>query len=380
MRQSAILLSTLLLLLAAACGSHTSKNSSEDAYTHVVYQPQYATGFRILSDGHSHDVVIESINPWQGADSVTTRLLIVRHDEAPADFHGQVIIGEPQRIVVMSSTFVAMLDTLGVADRIAGVSGIDYISNPHVQMRRDSIADIGYEASVDYEKLLALRPDLVILYGVSAPSPMESKLQQLAIPYIYIGDYLEQSPLGKAEWLVAMGEITGRRDKAIEIFSAIPPAYMSLRDSIARSGLTPPQVMVNTPYADSWFMPSTQSYMVRLIADAGGRYLYDRDTGNASSVIDLEEALRLTSQADLWINTGSARSLPELLQLAPRMADTRCVTQGNVYNNTARSTPTGGNDFYESAVIRPHVVLRDLITIFHPSADNPPLVYYQQLQ
>ena len=46
---------------------------------------------------------------------------------------------------------------------ITGVSGIDYISNPDIQARRDSIGDVGYEGNINYELLLSLDPDLVLL-------------------------------------------------------------------------------------------------------------------------------------------------------------------------------------------------------------------------
>ena len=117
----------------------------------------------------------------------------------------------------MSSTHIAMLDAIGETGRVVGVSGIDYISNPDIQARRDSVGDVGYEGNINYELLLSLDPDLVLLYGVNGASSMEGKLKELDIPFMYVGDYLEESPLGKAEWLVALSEVigNGRRAKSI---------------------------------------------------------------------------------------------------------------------------------------------------------------------
>ena len=115
-----------------------------------------------------------------------------------------------------------MLDVLGAVDRVAGVSGIDFISNRYIQAHRDSVGDIGFDGNINYELLLSLDPDIVLLYGVNGASAMEGKLKEVGIPYMYVGDYLEESPLGKAEWLVAISEIIGQRDKGIAIFRDIP--------------------------------------------------------------------------------------------------------------------------------------------------------------
>ncbi len=252
-------ISIAIWLLLSACG-HGHSNDVE--YADTLYTPVYAQGFAIYADKDGGRV-IESINPWQGSDSVTTQLHIS---------------DAPERIIVTSSTFVAMLDALDATDRIVGVSGIDYISNPRIQARRNEITDIGYEGNIDYESLMAADPDLVMLYGVNGASSMEGKLRELGIPYIYIGDYLEESPLGKAEWLVAVGEVINRREVAESLFAEIPERYNALKDRVAEINAQRPGVMLNVPYGDSWFMPSTGSYMAQLIDDAGGNYLYTKDS------------------------------------------------------------------------------------------------------
>ena len=273
-----------------------------------------------------------------------------------------------------------MFDAIGQIRRVCGVSGIDYISNPDIQARRDSIGDVGYEGNINYELLLSLDPDLVLLYGVNGASAMESKLEELDIPFMYVGDYLEESPLGKAEWMVVLSEVTGKREKGEKAFAAIPVRYNALKKKVADSTLGTPSVMLNVPYGDSWFMPSTQSYVARLITDAGGRYIYQKNTGNASIPIDLEEAYLLASDADMWLNVGMANSLDDLKASCPKFTDTRCFKNGEVYNNNARTNTAGGNDYYESAVVNPDIVLRDLVKIFHPELVQEECVYYKQLK
>lgn len=379
---SAILLTAVLLLASlASCGTRNTGGSSEE-FDQPTYLPAHASGFRILgAEGHE-SVILESFDPWQGADSMTTRLFIARGGEsAPDGFDGPVLNGEAKRIVAMSSTHIAMLDAFGETDRVKGVSGIDFISNPTIQSRRDSIGDVGYEGNIDYELLLALDPDIVLLFSTNGASRMEGKLDELGIPYAYIGDYLESSPLGKAEWLVAIGEIAGCRAEAEKVFADIPSRYEALKQLVAGAESSAPKVMVNAPYGDSWFMPSTESYVVRLIEDAGGNYLYARNTGNTSLPIDIEEAYRLASEADVWINTGTMKSLDELRAICPKFTDTKPFTTGNVFNNNARTGKGGGNDYFESAVVKPDIVLRDLIGIFHPEVlSDSCLVYYHRLK
>ena len=204
-------LSLLLLLVLAFTGCHNKSSKLAD-FNRTVYTPEYASGFDIKGADGKKSVLVTVTIPWQGADSITTNLFIARDDEeVPADFTGQMLKGDAERIVCMSSTHIAMLDAIGETGRVVGVSGIDYISNPDIQARRDSVGDVGYEGNINYELLLSLDPDLVLLYGVNGASSMEGKLKELDIPFMYVGDYLEESPLGKAEWLVALSEVIGKR-------------------------------------------------------------------------------------------------------------------------------------------------------------------------
>lgn len=369
----------MLTALLVSCNGNKSPKLSE--YNQTVYTPEHASGFDIRSADGRQSVLVTVTNPWQGADSVTTRLFIARDGEqVPEDFDGQLLEGDARRIVAMSSTHIAMLDAIGEVGRVVGVSGIDYISNSDIQARRDSIGDVGYEGNINYELLLSLDPDLVLLYGVNGASVMEGKLKELGIPFMYVGDYLEESPLGKAEWLVALSEVVGKCAKGEKVFADIPVRYNALKQRVAENALDAPSVMLNTPYGDSWFMPSVDSYVARLIADAGGDYIYKKNTGNTSTPIDLEEAYLLASAADMWLNVGAANTLDELKAACPKFADTRCFRNGDVYNNNARTNTVGGNDYYESAVVHPDLLLRDLIKIFHPELVEEDFVYYKRLK
>lgn len=383
--------SYILLLMVTLCvGCSSGEQFDSSLFTRKLYSPQYASGFEIRATEDGTATLIACHNPWQGAKDVTQYLLIDPEGRfnSSQSHNLQRIDGPARRIVCMSSSYVAMLSAIGKSEYTAGVSGIDFISDEYVNSNRDKVRDVGYDNNIDYETLLALAPDIVLLYGVNAASAMEVKLQELGIPYIYIGEYVEPSPLGKAEWVVAIAEIAGCREEGEKFFSEIPTRYNHLKE-LAASATSKPKVMLNTPYADSWYMPSTQSYIARLIADAAGDYLYDRDTDNTSATIDNEEAYLMAAKADCWLNVGQIYSLAELRSRYPKLADIECVKRGNVYNCTRRLSPAGGNDFWESGVIRPDIILSDLIKIFHPELLNeapneallePELYYYQRLE
>ena len=210
---------------------------------------------------------------------------------------------------------------------------------------------------------------------------MESKLEELGIPYAYIGEYVEEDPLGKTEWLIALSEIVGCREQGIVYFSEIPQRYEHLKSLAAATTSQSPKVMINTPYADSWFMASSTSYVARLIADAGGDYIYKKNTSNHSLPIDMEEAAILTTSADVWINVGNVTTLEDLCNQFPKFANMPCVKKGEVYNCDKRRAVGGGNDYWESGVVNPDIVLRDLIKIFHPELESDKeFVYYRKVE
>ena len=372
---SAFILDSLLLLVSCV----SNKKTSLEAFNQDIYTPEYASGFKILGAENVQSTLIQVFNPWQGAKDVEMSYFISRNGEqAPAGFTGPTIPAGAKQIVCMSSSYIAMLDALGQADRIVAVSGIDYVSNPYIIAHKDSIKDMGPE--MNYELLLGLKPDVVLLYGIGdAQTAVTDKLKELSIPYMYVGEYLEESPLGKAEWMVALSELTDSREKGIEIFSEIPKRYQTLKDLTA-SVEQRPTVMFNTPWNDSWIMPSTKSYMAQLVNDAGADYIYKENTSNSSAPIGLETAYGLIQKADYWINVGMASTLDELKAVNPKFTDAKSVREKTAYNNNLRLTATGGNEYWESAVVRPDIVLRDLIHIFHPELVSDSLYYYRHLE
>lgn len=389
MKAQHIFLTALAALATVSCGGR--KTYSVADFDREVYTPTYTSDFDIRGSADSCATLISVRNPWQGARQVEQHLLVLRHGaEAPADFDGQIVRVPVRRVVCLSSSHVALFDALGEVRRICGVSGIDYISNPYIRAHRlcGEVRDIGYDSNLDFEALAAMRPSIMLLYGVSGEnSVLTGKLRELNIPYIYIGDYLEPSPLGKAEWLMIAAELCDCRDRGLEVFGGIVERYGTTARRVGAyveerfPDITcRPKVLLNTPYRDTWFMPPARNYMVQLIRDAGGDTFTVSEEGNSSLPVDMEQAYLLAADADFWLNVGACHSLGQLIAQNPKFAGIPAVQQRQVYNNTRRQTPAGGSDFWESGAVHPDLILQDLAAILHPALGGDSLTYYKRLE
>lgn len=373
----------ILLLCALFALWGCPANTSTVVWGEVVYAPHFATGFEIVATEGS-STVLRVLSPWQGAVDAVKEVFISRDGEcAPEGFDGVVVEAAPERVVCMSSSHIAFVDALGEIESIVGVSGGEYITNPHITsgISEQRVREVGYDANINYEILALLRPDMVFIYGTSGEnSSVTAKLEELNIPYVYIADHAETSPLGKSEWVVALGELFDNREGAEEIFGNIAERYESLRLRMLDVEYRP-KVMLNAPYKDVWFVPAADSYVVRLIEDAGGSWLCADNRSKTSRPISGESAFVFLSQADYWLHTNAARTIAQLTAENPKFASTEVVRKRGVYNCTARNTAAGGSDFWESGALRADVVLADMIAILHPELSaGYTLYYYEQLR
>lgn len=364
----------IVLVTLVSCNSRGSNNAKR--FCDIAYIPTHASGY-IIEEDKDNNKLIRVTRPWQGEAIEEQTLAIFQSSEHAKGYDGQYIIGHASRIVCMSTSHIAMLDAIGKTKYIVGVSGKQYVVNPDISTN-PNIKDIGYDSNLDYEMLLSLRPDIVLMYGITAEnSAVTAKFKELNIPYLYLGDYTEQSPLGKAEWVVAMAEIAGCRANGEEIFRGIEQRYNTIKANISIESR--PKVMFNLPYQDVWYMPSDDSYMVQLLEDAGGEYIYKgKNSSGGAKAISLEEALLLVSCADIWLNPSQVTTLEELCASAPHFANTSVIKRGEVYNNNRIRTPHGGSDFWESAIVRPDVVLSDMAAIMRGEESN--LHYHHKLK
>lgn len=274
-------------------------------------------------------------------------------------------------IVCMSSSYIGFLDAIGCDSVATAVSGLAYVSDPEVQAHA---VDVGYDAALDYETILKLRPDLVLTYAVSAAEPPYlQKLRDLGIRTAVIHEHLESHPLARAEYIKFFGLLTGRKEQADSLFADIRDRYLSL----VKESDAPKSVLVNIPYADQWYIPGGDNYMTRLIQDAGGVVLGAVPGRFESSVISVEKAYELAQEADCWLNPGWCATRAQLRSVHPLFADFPVLGK-SVWNNTKQSTPGGGNAFWETGPAHPDLILEDLRAIF--DGTEVPGYYYFQLE
>lgn len=317
----------------------------------------FARYFDISKDGTS----VVTISPYDGSRDT------IRVD------------GCMDNIICMSSSHVAALDAVGADSLITAVSGIRYISDPDLRRRYEgngkALYDIGYEQSLDYERILSLHPGILVAYTVSGVEPPYiAKLRSLGVPVIVLHDHLEEHPLARAEYVRLFGTLAGCREMADSVFDAVRARYEALvRDTAVLTETK--KVLLNVPYGDAWYVPGADSYMSRIIRDAGGEVLGASPGTSSSRVISLEQAYLLSKEADIWLNPGHCRSrdgLSSLHQFFPSFGP--LAEDLPIYNNILRTTPEGGNDFWESGAMRPDLVLKDLKRIFRSESDS--LTYF----
>jgi iron complex transport system substrate-binding protein len=194
------------------------------------------------------------------------------------------------------------------------------------------------------------------------------------------GEYMEPTPLGRAEWVKFLAAFFNKERQAEELFQA---AVSSYEEMAARVKQIPdkPTVFLNAPFDGTWWVPGGESYLAAFLRDAGARYLWADIPSQGSQTLDFEAVYELAADADFWLNPGQWNNLNDGLAVDERLSEFRAFQEGNVYNNNASVNKYGGNDYWESGLTRPDVVLADLIKIFHPDLlPEHEFVYYQQLK
>lgn len=351
----------------------------------MARQSAQANGFLIEKSLKNAGVTKLTIfNPWEEARDVSVDYYLVNRDsEISASLAGKRIIRTPvQRVICLSTTHLAYLDVLGENKSVVGISGSQYISNPEIRDRMGlgNVPDVGYGQNLNYEVMIKLKPDLVLLYGIgSEVTSYSRKLEELGIPVVMVAEYLEETPLGKTEWVKFIGAFFEKGDMADEYFHKVEEEYYRLKD-LVKDKIHKPDVLVGSPYKDAWWVPGGNSYMANLIADAGGNYIGRKNTSHESYVISFENAIAWGNEAEIWINMGNLSTKSEVLAADQRFQSLKVFGNGKMYNNINRLSAHGGNDFWESGTVNPHIILRDLISIFHPGLVEDELVYYKEIK
>lgn len=265
-----------------------------------------------------------------------------------------------QRVAVVSTTHLPFFTALHIPEAIVGVAHADAIRDPALRerVRSGAISEITRAEGLDRERLIALAPDALFDYPFGRKPGQGSVVPNT----IAVTEYLEQDPLGRAEWIRFFGLLLGREKQADSLFAALSHRYVTLRDMRSVLG-EPPRVLFGSNWEKDWFAPPGNSYMATLITDAGGQYWFADSTAEGNIPMALEQVISIADSCDHFGVVMAEEGRVDPRRMAggdPRIAKMRALRKGGFIGNSARS------DLFGQALLEPEVVLQDLRCIFHP--------------
>lgn len=372
----------ILLILFSCSNSKKDYNNQVDRKIESV-NLKYAKGFQI--DLLNNYKLVTVVDPWSGANNIEYQYLLVDKDEKLPDFANEyTVIRTPiEKVVCLSTTHVAFIDILNKTESIVGVSGTDYINNKKVRknIENKQVFDVGYDSNLNYELIAGINPDLVITYGVGGEiAGYNQRLKDLGINAVMNAEYLEDHPLGKLEWIKFIAAFYNMEDEANFYFNTIENEYNVLLD-IVRGVNYKPKVLIGLPYKDSWYVPGGKSFLAKMVEDAGGEYIWKENNSRESQPFNTESVFVKATKAEIWLNTGTVNSKSDILKVDERFENFTPFNESLIFNNNLRMNKLGGNDYWETGLVQPNIVLQDMIKIFHPDLlKNHQLVYYKQIK
>jgi iron complex transport system substrate-binding protein len=371
----------ITLFTASGCGRKDGKRS--EIFRNSENKINRAERFTLEEkDGWTE---VKIINPWQGATGVSqTYYFVKRGLELPAGLDSSAVIFVPlKKIICMSTTHLAMISALGEENSIVGVSGTNFIYSPELEknVEKGLIADVGYEANLNKEMILKISPDIIMIYGIGSESAgYVGKIKELGTKVIINADYLETDPLSRAEWIKLFGVLYCKESLADSIYKSEVTEYGKLKSYINQNSTNKPKVLLGLPFKDTWYISPGNSFISKLINDAGGEYLWAATKSSVSMPYGIESVYLRGMKADFWLNIGSVTSKNEISNIDERLSDLPSFKNNNLFNNNKRVSINGGNDFWESASLYPHLLLKDIGTILHPELFNDhELTFYRKI-
>ncbi len=298
----------------------------------------------------------------------------------------QIIEAPTGDLITLSTTQLPALSQLGLLDHLVGVDSGFTISTPEVieMVAAGEVSEIGFGAEINIERVLVLEPDLVMSYGFNPATDAHPVLLEADVFTALDASWRELSPLGRAEWLKFTALFYNQEAQANAVYDEIVAQYEAMQDlasSVADDDV--PKVLINAflGYADAWFIPGDDTYVGQLVRDAGGELLLAEAGSTASQGMSFEVVYDGGLDADIWlIETFGVYSGADLLALDSRFGDFAAFRSGKVWNNNRDENDNGGNNYYEWGVTNPHLVLADLLAIFHPELlPNHEFAFYHRL-
>ncbi|WP_411767011.1 ABC transporter substrate-binding protein [Winogradskyella sp. A3E31] len=366
-------------ILIVSCKNEASQQLKGESKS-IRLDLKYAQGFS--TEDYGDYKVLNITKPWPEATK-TYKYLIASNEQLakmtfPKDEYDAVITDSISKIVVTSTTHIPALELLGVESALIGFPETDYVSSKKARKRIDSgfIRELGKNESINTEVLLELSPDVVIGFGVDGVNKTFETIKKAGIPVVYNGDWVESSPLAKAEWIRFFGVLFNKEKKADSIFNQIEKDYLNAKQ-IALQAKSKPTVLSGAMHKDVWYLPNGESSEGQLMADANINYLWQDTSGNGSLALSFETVFDKAKDADLWLSPSYYSTFEQLEEANSLYSNFKAFKQKNIYSFTNTTGETGGVLYYELGTARPDLVLKDLVKICHPELefDHDPVFF-----
>lgn len=328
-------------------------------------EPNFARGFDIKKN--KQYTLVHVYDPWKEGRVLHTYVLVPKKKARPSGLPAGTIVEVPvDKIACWSSVDAYLLYLLGDSDKIKILYDTRYITRPSLiqGLKSGKFADGGNSTNPDIEKLMDIHPDILIL----APFKNQGygKLDRTGISIVEDASYMENDPLGRAEWIKFLAAFTGKELKADSIMKDVSEKYLSLKKKTGHVKYRP-EVFSEMKFSGIWGVPGGRSYVANLFKDAGADYLWSEDRSAGSLSLNFEQVYDKAGNADYWV----IKNFGEMTYGMLKKEDNRyCAFRAwkerhIIYCNTAVK------DYFEEGVMRPDLVLSDLISFFHPELLSP---------
>jgi len=361
-----IILSLLLFLFSC---KERKKNALPDVLSATNIPITYAKGFSIKKMA-SGVTLIHLTSPWPNAISGFKYALVPKDKMASitlnSDDFNAVITVPIQNLVATSTTHIPTLEALGVIDKLIGFPDTQYISSKETRMRIDNglIKELGNNESINTEMVIELKPEVVIGFSINSQNKAYETLQRSNIPVVYNGDWTEETPLGKAEWIKFFAPFFQKEKLADSIFKKIADSYNAAKE-LAKKANKRPSVLSGALYKDVWYLPGGKSWAAKFLEDANTQYPWANSEQTGSLNLSIESVLEKGQQTEFWISPSQFTSYQEMKKANVHYLQFEAYKNKNIYTFANTKGVTGGLLYYELAPNRPDLVLKDLIHIFH---------------
>ncbi|MEL4307519.1 ABC transporter substrate-binding protein [Joostella sp. CR20] len=380
----------LLLIFFTACKEapkNSSNLNSEEVETtdkNTSVNVEYAQGFSISKN--ENFTTVEVTSPWPNANKAYTYALVPKEKLNSITFDANAydaIIATPvTRLVATSTTHIPAIELLNIENTLIGFPGTNYISSEPIRNKIDngSVKELGLNEAINTEVLISLEPELVMGFTVDGENKTYKNIANAGIPVVYNGDWVEETPLGKAEWIKLFGVFFNKEKQADSIFNEIATAYNNAK-KLALQTEVQPTVFSGSMFKDIWYAPAGESWVAHFLKDANANYTWKNSKGTGSLSLNFESVLEKAKTTEYWIGPGQFTSYNQLKETNTHYTQFDTFKNKKIFTYSLTTGATGGLLYYELAPNRPDLVLKDIIKILHPNVlPNYEPVFFKPLQ